>query len=153
MKHRIFVALEPSKELTDKLADWQRQHGDMRGIRWIKPRNLHITLIPPWHTHDIRSIQERLQLIGGGVGPIDLCFRKVDLGPNRSKPRLVWAVAPENNTINDTYQRVKKLLDADGTGLVAMPHITIGRCQGVQFCRELSSTCGVARDNKIPDSA
>ena len=51
MKRRVFVAIPVPERVRLKIAAWQRAHADIP-VRWTKPENLHITVIPPWYVNE-----------------------------------------------------------------------------------------------------
>jgi len=45
---RVFVGIKASKNLQNIISKWQKQNRNLP-VRFIKPKNLHITLVPPWY--------------------------------------------------------------------------------------------------------
>ena len=92
MKKRIFIAIkvQPAMEKTVEL--WQNKHSDF-GIRWIKPKNLHITIIPPWYVDEnqLLNVINRVKEVILEKNSFDLIFKKVTFGPPGKNPRLIWA--------------------------------------------------------------
>ena len=100
---RIFVSVKIGKELENKIIEWQKSRDDLK-VRWLKPENLHITLIPPWETQNIEEVKNKLKSLPRGEqselygGEFDILFNKVSFGPKPEHPRLIWAEgkSPEN---------------------------------------------------------
>lgn len=49
---RIFIGIKASESLQSKISKWQEKNKKLR-VRFIKPENLHITLIPPWYEENL----------------------------------------------------------------------------------------------------
>ncbi|MBM3257269.1 MAG: RNA 2',3'-cyclic phosphodiesterase [Candidatus Liptonbacteria bacterium] len=89
---RIFVALKISPKLQQCVAEWAARHYNFP-VRWLAGKNLHITLIPPWHATDenIESTKEILENITRSSSPFPLLFHTLSFGPDPRRPRLIWA--------------------------------------------------------------
>lgn len=87
---RLFIGIRLSDKLQSQIEEWHNQYMELVPIRWIKPQNLHITLIPPWQD-DTRTVIPLLQQIRNTTGPFTLQFSKVASGPKNDRPRLIWA--------------------------------------------------------------
>lgn len=48
---RLFIGIKASSKLQELVLNWQKENKDLP-VRFIKPENLHITLIPPWYADD-----------------------------------------------------------------------------------------------------
>jgi len=97
MKRRVFVAIGISSQLKEEIAAWQKEWNHL-SVRWIKPENLHVTLIPPWYVGKIDELINLLKSCKNIVEPFTITFREVMFGPSPKKPRLIWAsgdVVPE----------------------------------------------------------
>ncbi|MFA4872803.1 MAG: 2'-5' RNA ligase family protein [Patescibacteria group bacterium] len=90
MSHRVFVALPISPALQSEIIAWEQQFPGLP-VRWLKGKNLHITLVPPWETDDTDKITTLLNCLNNAGGRIELIFDRVTFGPNLREPRLIWA--------------------------------------------------------------
>jgi len=61
-KRRVFVAIGISSQLKEKIAYWQKKWNHL-SVRWIKPENMHVTLIPPWYTTEVDKVIEDLKSV------------------------------------------------------------------------------------------
>lgn len=112
---RIFIGIPASNEIKVKVDIFHRQHQDLPG-RWIEPRNLHITLVPPWQAHApeiaeiIRNLKDQ-----PWVKPFMVKFDTIKLGPDPREPRLIWARGeaspPVINLRNKIYEALGQKLD------------------------------------------
>ncbi len=86
---RLFVGIPLAEELTVKVESVKSIVGEIDGVRWLAPRNLHITLIPPWESENIAEVITALKAVK--LKSFVLEFTSVSLGPRISEPRLIWA--------------------------------------------------------------
>jgi 2'-5' RNA ligase len=125
MKHRIFIALPVSFEAKRKILQWQKCHKNIP-VRWIKSRNLHITLISPWYTKDIEAVHKKLKAITHGP-PLSLRFFQITVGPNNHSLRLIWIEGKRNKQHVILKRQLESILDLQPEKRAFLPHITIGR--------------------------
>src|SRR3989338_358779 len=99
MKKRIFVAVKVPPDMEKSVELWQNKHSDF-GIRWIKPKNLHITIIPPWYVDEnqLLDVINKAKEAVFRIAPFEIGFNKVSFGPTLDNPRLIWA---EGDTIKE----------------------------------------------------
>lgn len=92
MKRRIFVAIPIPEDVGREINRWQKRHG-MWNIRWIQPRNLHITLVPPWYVTDdeLAPVVKIIASATTDFAPFAVAFINVLFGPPGQPPRLIWA--------------------------------------------------------------
>ncbi|MFA5821289.1 MAG: 2'-5' RNA ligase family protein [Candidatus Gracilibacteria bacterium] len=84
---RIFIALPLPKELTEKILDWQKAHKDLPA-QFIKEKNLHITVIPPWRTDDINAIIAKLKTLSNQPKQINITLTDIN---SQNKLQMIWA--------------------------------------------------------------
>ncbi|NTV31085.1 RNA 2',3'-cyclic phosphodiesterase [candidate division WWE3 bacterium] len=88
---RLFVGIPISEKLQRIIIDWQQQHSFSESVRWIKPENLHITLIPPWETN---SVHETIKKVSSWESPtlgFDIKFDTITFGHAHPNPSVIWA--------------------------------------------------------------
>lgn len=97
---RVFVAIPVSEDLQREVLTWSVAYTNLP-VRWLKGKNLHVTLVPPWE-EELENIPEVLGLIKKAADtmrePLTLSFSRVRFGPDPRRPRLIWAegaVPPE----------------------------------------------------------
>ena len=86
---RLFIALPISKAFQEEILHWEMAYTKFP-VRWLTGKNLHVTLIPPWHATDDVEVKELLAEVGSPA-PIPLIFRRIAFGPDPHAPRLIWA--------------------------------------------------------------
>ena len=79
MKHRIFIGLPISIALQEKIDEWRKQYSNLP-VKWLRGKNIHVTLLPPWYTEDIDKEKEILHSFKG-MGSFSLSFQRVEYGP------------------------------------------------------------------------
>lgn len=111
MNKRIFIAFPLEEGIKKKIVTWVETFKATHNIpvRWLKPENLHITLVPPFYVHDeeLKMVKLLIAQTVHGVLPFEIEFQKVTYGPDPKRPRLIWASA---ETPPD-MQRLKNILE------------------------------------------
>lgn len=87
---RLFVALLISKTLQEEILRSEMAYVKLP-VRWLTGKNLHVTLIPPWHAADDTETRELLAEMERVPEPLALSFHRVTFGPDPHAPRLIWA--------------------------------------------------------------
>lgn len=95
MKRRIFLAIDLDPKLKSEVAALIRQW-QWLPIRWVKPDNWHITLIPPAYFTDeeIQTLISFLERHRWGKA-FEVPFSRVALAPPGKAARMIWL---EGNT-------------------------------------------------------
>lgn len=119
-------------DLVDKLTPrWPR-----RGIRWVKPDNMHLTLrfLGDTETGKLPALRAGLDEVAGGVSPFELQLHGMDCFPNAQRPEVVWV------GLQDTEERllplqkgVEQMVQSRGWKREKRPfrsHLTLGRVRG-----------------------
>ena len=138
MKHRIFVALRISDEFKRAIADWGKtfeSHAKAAysHIRWIKPENLHVTLVPPWY-EDEKGIQKVEELLNSTLRKeFILNFRRIAYGPDPKRPRLVWLEGGAPRGLTNLRDNLYGMLGKEQEKRPFLLHLTIGRFREEEF--------------------
>jgi RNA 2',3'-cyclic 3'-phosphodiesterase len=106
MKRRVFVAIR-CHALEHQALEVQR----ILPVRWVKGKNLHITLVPPWYEEDIDKVKEGLQRLKKHT-PFTVTFDRVTPGPDPKRPRLIWATGETTKAILDLHEHTESALGA-----------------------------------------
>jgi 2'-5' RNA ligase len=163
MKQRIFLGIEASSKLKTLVGQWQCNHRSLP-VRFIKPSNLHLTVIPPWY-EDPQCVIKRLRHPPLSMHSFFLSFYIVRLGPDPKRPRLIWIEGHRSRQL----ESLKKELGSVGPcqeKRPLIPHITIARakrkdekllfqthiCQQVSWTMEISS-CTLFKSYLSPKGA
>lgn len=139
--HRLFVAIKISKELEDRAFEFRRSHQYLP-VRWLSGKNLHITLIPPWHTDDIETAKKLLHKISdqtpGQIStiksqPFDLNFDEITFGPTPKNPRLIWASGQAPQEIKNLKLSLEKIFNRPSENRPFFLHLTLARFRPEDF--------------------
>ena len=110
----------------------------MLPVRWLSDKNLHITLVPPWHEESIERAKTVLQTIEGKFGPIELFFTNISFGPDPRRPRLIWLTGEPSERLRELVLLLEEFLGEkeqssrqirDG----GVPHVTLARFREEDF--------------------
>ncbi len=142
MKRRIFVAIEADEHVKSVIAAWRHAHASLP-VRWIKPHNLHLTLIPPWYEEPTTAIQA-LRALPMLSGEWTIAFHRIRSGPDANSPRLIWL---EGRTCAQLEALLQNLAGAAESRIrpcqprAFTPHITIARAKPID--EQPLARCGV----------
>lgn len=131
---RLFVALEPSPKVIQSLTELVRRLAPMAPVRWVHPRNMHLTLkyIGEWD-------ESRLDQITGALGQVRIRQKfkvplaGLDFFPRGPSPRVFWVTAENTPPLRQLASSVDTHLARLGIAPEVrpyMPHLTLGRLQG-----------------------
>lgn len=138
MKHRIFVALGISEKLISVILNWEdifasESHETYSKIRWLKPENLHITLIPPWYAEDEEIETIKKSLSGLVKKNLILNFNRITYGPNPKSSRLIWLEGEATRGLSNLRDEVSQLLDQPVERRPFLLHLTVARFKEGDF--------------------
>lgn len=152
VKRRIFIAIDLPQELKAKIAEIIKQWHWLP-IRWLKPENWHLTLIPPVYLEDqeIELLKTLLEKRNLGK-PLALNFNRVLLAPPGVPARMIWLEGDAPPELG----RLKKKLEniwAEGSGLPRLKpelrplhlHVTLARFESGEL-QELEAKTRVLGD-------
>jgi len=100
---RVFIGIKASKILQKRVARWQREHRDLP-VRWIKNRNLHLTLVPPWYEDDPVKAVSKLKTVRYKKGTIT--FDRVGIN---FKHKVIWIGKPTQHVTIARFKDAKPL--------------------------------------------
>ena len=129
---RVFLAVPASPEVAARAEEFAARY-DRLPVRWLKGKNLHLTLVPPWHEENVPALTARLANLGPLSEPFELRLKRITYGPDLRQPRLIWA---EGDTLPALLSLRDSLLAAVGQGAEARPfrvHLTLARFRPENF--------------------
>lgn len=123
---RVFLALKVPDEFKNNIIDWEDRRRSLP-VKWISPKDFHVTIIPPWNEENVEDFMNKLSEIEGKIGSPRIVFDTVAFGPNRYSPRLIWATGEVPQKIFNL-----KVLLKDAFGKVSyrnesFMHLTLAR--------------------------
>ncbi len=87
---RVFVGLPAGRELVEAAGEFRRAHAGLK-VRWTRPENLHLTLVPPWQCLDVEAVCRALCDEAARQSPFEVFFEHISFGPDPLRLRLIWA--------------------------------------------------------------
>ena len=136
---RSFVAVEVSREVREEVRAFVEARGSgIRGLRWVKPENLHLTVkflgdVPEGRLPEVGSALEEA---AAGHCPLRLDFRGAGVFPPRGRPRIVWidlaAGGAGMAALREDVERSLEPLGFPPETRPFSPHLTIGRARSLE---------------------
>jgi len=134
-KVRSFVAIELSDELKQELVELvdRLRSGGQAGVRWVDPRNIHLTLkfLGDVAVDRLDDITGALKEASRETSPFRLTIRGLGVFPNPGRVRVAWVgVSGQVDVLEGLQQRVESALArlgfaAESRGFT--PHLTLAR--------------------------
>ena len=128
---RLFVALLVSKPVQEEILRFEMAYAKLP-VRWLIGKNLHITLVPPWHTDDVEEVKGLLETVEG-FAPFELAFTHVTFGPDPRAPRLIWAEGETPTALISLRDRITAALGIISERRSYRLHLTLARFREEQF--------------------
>ncbi len=134
MTMRFFVAFEPDSKVIANLTELVRRLAPMAPIRWVHPRNMHVTLkyIGEW---DESRLDHLTRALGGVRVATRISVPLAGLGffPYAHSPRVFWVIAENTPPLRQLASSIDARLTRLGIAPEVrpyMPHLTLGRLRG-----------------------
>ena len=130
---RTFVALDIPEELRKGLgALVDRLRPDMRGIRWVRPESLHVTLrFFGWSKPEaLFALAPALATAARGCPPLEAGVGGLGLFPPRGRARVLWVglqLPREAFALQEACERAAQASGFEPEGRPFQPHLTLGR--------------------------
>ncbi len=121
----MFVAITLAATLKQRIARWQQKHRDLP-VRCIAPKNLHITLIPPWYSNT-KEVINILKTYVPTAKPFRVHFHRITPGLARTQPRLIWLEGKRNKPAGLLKKELERVLKVKAEKRAFIPHITLAR--------------------------
>lgn len=131
---RLFIALELPHTVKNALADYVAPLQQLsRGVRWVKPENVHLTLkfLGDTPNTKLTAIQETLATVCSDFPQLAIEIAGAGVFPNARRPQVLWV------GLNDASGQLRKLAQEIDARLHQLgfpretrpfsPHVTVGR--------------------------
>jgi len=132
-KRRVFIAILPPEDLREKLFLLSKKWPGLP-CRWLKPENIHLTIIPPTYLdeNELADLINALKEIAPGSHPFNLNMEKIIYGPPGKPARMIWAIGKESPELENLRkilaQTVAKTnLPFRSETRPLLPHLTLAR--------------------------
>lgn len=141
---RCFVAIELNDAVRGDLVELRRRLDDGgRGVSWVAPENLHLTLkfLGPTAASDLPRVGAALQVAAATCDEVDTSLAGVGCFPANGAPRVIWAgLADEDGALGGLHAACEVALAEIGWPLerrAFAPHITLARIRNSQRGRAM----------------
>lgn len=124
-ERRIFAAIPISPSLQREILSWEKEYA-IPEVRWLAGKNLHITLVPPWHETNCEEAIRRLKKIEGSGG-IEIEFRDVSYGPASKEPRLIWTSGNTPQELLNLKKKTESIFGRKNEYRPWLMHLTLAR--------------------------
>ncbi len=132
MTHRIFVAIPISEDLQNEILEWEKSYKNLP-VKWLRGKNLHITLVPPWEEENVEKVKTVLKLVENRAEPLEVIFEKVEFGPHFDEPRLIWAEGQALKEIQNLKIEIENVLGREPESRPFKLHLTLARFRPKDF--------------------
>lgn len=140
MKRKIFISINLPEKARKRLVRATEKWQDLP-VKWTKEQNLHITLEFMGFVLDnaLPEICEAVRKAAAELEIFDLEFEKIEAGPDKDNPRLIWFSGTANENLRNLYEAIQKALNIFVSRKKEFrPHITLGRIRARKW-QELES--------------
>ena len=127
---RVFIGIKASKNIEELVARWQSRNNSLP-VRFIRPENIHLTLIPPWYVNNPSDIVIKLQSLKHNV--FQITYDRVVVN---SKSQVIWL---ESTNPPGEIFHVENLLShllKYNNRRPYKPHLTIARFKDGKFLQQ-----------------
>lgn len=117
---RLFTALELNSKVVTNLTELVHRLGEVAPIRWVHPRNMHVTLkyIGEWPEHRLDRLVRSLAEVRVNQ-PVNVPLAGLGYSPSARRPRVFW-VGAENTP---ALRQLASLVDAQLQPLGIAPEV------------------------------
>jgi 2'-5' RNA ligase len=130
---RVFIGLPAGRELQESACLFRKAHPGL-DVRWTRPENLHLTLVPPWQCDDCGPVCRMLQETAARHAPVPVRFTMVAFGPKPRRPGLIWATGSAPEAVATLQRELQAAGPQEGeTRRGFLLHLTIARFNAQQY--------------------
>jgi 2'-5' RNA ligase len=136
---RAFIAIDVSEsvlaEIENLVTGWRSR---LRGARWVRVGNLHLTLRFLGETSEatLEKLSDSMAEIAAEFSPFHLNFDQVGYFPSARRPRVFWlGVTDPPSTLLDLQKQIEtesRRLGFEPENRPFSPHITLARFRGAR---------------------
>lgn len=130
---RLFVAIDLPDFVVEAIQrEIQIEEGHLKGVHWMEPRKLHLTLAFLGDVDAGRQTELGTRLSAATVKPFFLSLEGVGVFPGKGEPKVLWAgMAPVDPCLFQLHGKIGQILLDLGFEPERRrfhPHVTIARC-------------------------
>ncbi len=137
---RSFLSIETSRAVRLELCLIQNKLKKNKGIRWVAPDNIHLTLkfFGDINQEQVDDIKKIISSVCIDIRPMTLKIRGLGGFPDMDRPKILWAgldgeikrLFKFQTLIDKTLQKMNFAMDKKNF----LPHLTIGRIKKPKKC-------------------
>lgn len=131
---RLFIGVSLPAESNTYLAEQLKVMGDLPGIRWVKPANLHITLafLGEVAPQQVAQLQQLIKEPAAVADPFELSLgTRIAVFPGWQRPKVIWlGIEQGHGELHTVQSSLASALRRHGfptEDKPYKPHITLGR--------------------------
>ena len=130
---RLFLGIPIPHTLCEQISDFLEEIPQQSGIRWVKPKNYHVTLGFFGEVQDeiVENFQEALRVGMGNCEGFELEFHEYTFAPRGHEPRMIWIQWKKNSQFKELSHRLctlsEQLFPQYSSRKSPIPHITLAR--------------------------
>ena len=130
---RLFVAIDLPEPWKVELAEIERSIGWLgRGVKWVDPRSMHLTLkfLGETDDRDLQIVRDQLVTACHGVPAFSMQMRGTGVFPAPNRPRVYWVGLKSGDALPALNQRVETAMQEIGYPPEEnpfKPHLTVAR--------------------------
>lgn len=131
---RLFVALELNSRVIASLTELVHRLAPIAPVRWVHPRNMHVTLkyIGEWDEDRLEDVIDVLSEVKIRT-PVVVPLAGLGFFPYARNPRVFWVTAENAPALRQLASSVDTSLSSLGIAPEVrpyLPHLTLGRLRG-----------------------
>jgi len=109
---RLFLAVDLPEELKDRLHEVQREWSHFPA-RWVRRNILHVTFAFLGEVEE-KNLPSLMDALAGVLKahPLTLTVEDIQYGPDKRRPRLIWARTKESQELTSLYEALLARLKA-----------------------------------------
>lgn len=134
MRHRIFIAINLPEKVKKELSSFQEKWPELP-VRWVKSKNLHITLAFLGYLSDeeVLKVMKITREVGQRHNSFLINLKKICYGPPKKPARMIWAEGEKSKELDKIQRDLVNSLLLPGETRSYTPHITLGRIRQWEF--------------------
>lgn len=127
---RYFLAIPLPEDIKQKLHEINSKLQEFKGLRFVSPDNMHLTLLFLGDNGAKQKIEELKKI---KFEPFTLKINKITIHPDNKKMRLIWAELEESKELIALQKKITQLFEIKQE---YKPHITLARIKTTKYFKK-----------------
>jgi len=135
MQRKIFIGIDlperTKNHISKKIEKW-----NSLPIRWVAPKNFHVTLIALGYIEDeqVMNVCQTVEKTCKQIEMFDIFLNSIEFGPDQNDPKILWVTGDLSEELKMLQETIEKSLDIFVREKKAFrPHITLGRIRKTKW--------------------